>query len=414
MSATRADFLLLPCSPLVFRSGKPFGTTGGGDAFGFPPPATLAGALRAEFADAFDVALDEASDHAALRNRLESRGPLLARDDGSRVDVFFPSPADAVYLEAAEGAQRPERAEPVTVKGGSEDCDLPPGLLPVHLQAEENAKRVEGTVFWSEAAMTAWLCGGYGPVFDNTVPMLPADTRTHVGIDPEALTHDEGRLFQSTGLDFGRRRVRDLEDTGLKKRLERQGHYFVPERWGLLARLRDSEGADLRKHLDQHIRRLGADGRSVRVAAQQRVWPKLPDPIDKVLKELKAGDRFRLILATPAIFAEGWRPGWLHETTVGGAIAYRGSPPGLERVVLGLVAAAIERWSPYSGWDMGLHKKKPGQPRAVRRLAPAGSVYWLELVNGPAAELGSLWLAPVSDDKQDQRDGFGLALLGVG
>lgn len=414
MSATSADFLLRPRSPLVFRSGKPFGTTGGGDVFGFPPPATVAGALRAEFADAFHLALDTPADHDALRTRLECHSPLLARQTNKGVDVFFPCPADAVYVQVTDGTKRPKRATPMIVKTESEGCDLPPELLPVHLQADENAKRVEETVFWSEADMTSWLLKGHGPSFDHTVPMLPVDTRTHVGIDPERLAHDEGRLFQSTGLDFEPRRVAQLNDEYGGD----EGHYFAPERWGLLARLQDSHGGtDLCKHLDQRVRRLGADGRSVRMAARAGVWPAIPKEIDTALKKLRPDDRFCLVLATPAIFSEGWRPGrWLQGTTVDGKTIYRGTPPGLQGVKVELIAAAVERWVPYSGWDMKPHGSRTvsGTPLAVRRLAPAGSVYWLKLVSGSAADLSKLWLAPVSDDAQDQRDGFGLALIGLG
>jgi CRISPR-associated protein Cmr3 len=52
------------------------------------------------------------------------------------------------------------------------------------------------------------------------------------------------------------------------------------------------------------------------------------------------------------------------------------------------------------------------RPKAARRLAPAGSVYFFE-ARGATSALARLWLEPVSDLPQDRNDGFGLALWGV-
>ncbi|MEW6405859.1 MAG: type III-B CRISPR module-associated Cmr3 family protein, partial [Chloroflexota bacterium] len=53
---------------------------------------------------------------------------------------------------------------------------------------------------------------------------------------------------------------------------------------------------------------------------------------------------------------------------------------------------------------------------ATRRMSPAGSVYFLEL-NGSEANISSfieaVWMQNISDDEQDCRDGFGLAVLGT-
>ena len=91
------DLVLAPRSPLVFRTGKPFGATGGGDAMGFPPPATIAGALRAQYADTFNVALNNPADHENLQKHVSVKGPLLMHGKGSEAQVYFPCPTDAVY-----------------------------------------------------------------------------------------------------------------------------------------------------------------------------------------------------------------------------------------------------------------------------------------------------------------------------
>ena len=106
-----------------------------------------------------------------------------------------------------------------------------------------------------------------------------------------------------------------------------------------------------------------------------------------------SGQRLRVVLTTPAIFKDGAVP-----ATIRGA-----------RVV----AACVGRPEVISGWDFS--KSNGGAPKATRRMAPAGSVYWVELDAGQNrnAWIGDAWMKSVSDDAQDQRDGFGVAVVGV-
>jgi CRISPR-associated protein Cmr3 len=47
-------------------------------------------------------------------------------------------------------------------------------------------------------------------------------------------------------------------------------------------------------------------------------------------------------------------------------------------------------------------------------MAPAGSVYFFETLDGDPVDLiPNAWLRPVSDDPKDKRDGYGLALWGI-
>ena len=111
-----------------------------------------------------------------------------------------------------------------------------------------------------------------------------------------------------------------------------------------------------------------------------------------------------MILASPAIFAQGWKPGWLdHDLT--------GQPPGSpDNTKVRLVAACVGRWQAISGWSL---EKGTAGPKAVRRAVPARSVYCFEILEGDIAAIAEkLWLHPVSDNEQDRRDGFGLALWG--
>jgi len=108
------------------------------------------------------------------------------------------------------------------------------------------------------------------------------------------------------------------------------------------------------------------------------------------------------VLATPGIFSRGWRPGWLDDS-------FCGQIPGTGLKVR-LLGACVEQWRPISGW--GLEKGSAG-PKPVRRMVPAGSVYFFEVLHGTASCLPDVWLKSVCDEMQDRKDGFGLALWGI-
>jgi CRISPR-associated protein Cmr3 len=128
---------------------------------------------------------------------------------------------------------------------------------------------------------------------------------------------------------------------------------------------------------------------------------------EKLAEALKGKKKVRMVLASPAIFSDGWKPGWLNGWPENESPD--GWPDGLN---LKLISACIDRWKPISGWC--LEKGKQG-PKAVRRIVPAGSVYFFEIVNCDldAGDLAKgMWLKAVSDKKRDRMDGFGLAVFG--
>ncbi|WP_322922832.1 type III-B CRISPR module-associated Cmr3 family protein [Paenibacillus campi] len=150
----------------------------------------------------------------------------------------------------------------------------------------------------------------------------------------------------------------------------------------------------------------------------------------------------RMVLATPAFFKRGWLPGWLDEQLMSKSKAsnseHNVSDEDRQGIQLGdcqlqLVWATIPRWQAVSGWakhkpepqtsDSSQPQTKIAQPRyserMVRRMVPAGSVYFFKVISGNPAELARLnWLRSVSDanprhEAHDRGDGFGLALWGA-
>lgn len=365
------DYLIEALAPLVFRSGKPFGTQAGADGAAFPLPSSLAGLLRTLHADQHQL------DFSCELRQIVSAGPLLGRrsPDGSIVPLL-PKPVDAIYLRH-EGSIQVIRLSPGRLPPDS-GCDLRPELLPVGMRQTIDGKPVPGPQYWPLASLQSWSAGtpvAFATLLEQGLDALPAEERTHVALDDETLAADDGRLFQTGGIDLAAHR----HAQGWRE------HDLV-----FLAR----SGA----RVDQTLATFGGERRLSRLhPSPVSHWPRPPDGLEAGIRAQRG---LRLTLVTPAIFSGGHLPGWLDARTL------TGSPPGYPDFRVKLKAVAVERWLPVSGWDLATRK-----PRAMRKAVAAGAVYWFELQDElPPGLVEALWLQPVSDHDQDQLDGFGLAL----
>lgn len=129
---------------------------------------------------------------------------------------------------------------------------------------------------------------------------------------------------------------------------------------------------------------------------------------ERLINALHDKDRLRIVLTTPARFDGGWLPDGF--TLVGehfeGKLLSELPPMRLR-------AACVGRPQAGSGWDMAKR-----QPKRGVRLAPAGSVYFFELLDGTLtkAHIKQLWLASLGgahDDGFGTQDGFGVVVPGV-
>lgn len=396
-------YTLLPKAPLVLRTGRPFGSDGigGGDTLSFPLPRTIAGALRTAWAEQQKADFDYKNQYNELLEYYV-HGPLLQQlnisESHQAGQILFPRPMDILYLDDPSGKPVANRLlpKPVAANTGTDLDDLAETaeakLLLVTLDVDEklgiNSKSKpskQAPAFWNQETMFAWL-EGKKPISDvkqHGIAALPIDQRTHVGIRHSSFGTEPGRLFQSAGVDFAPSLNHEAKD----------GQRWSQQQYSLLVK---SDLAIKTTH-----RRLGGEGRLVEIANNQAAaWPKMPK---ELLHSIIKNQHLRLILVTPALFTAGWLPGWINQTTL---IGY---PPSAPELKLKLRAAALDRWLPVSGWDM-----RENRPNPVKRMVSAGAVYWFQLLEGGTEEnLAKLWLNPLSDELQDQRDGFGLALLGV-
>lgn len=361
------------CDPLLFRDGRPFADELGAltaQSLALPLPGTLAGLLRSRLGDSPGWTWDEAAAERACR--MEIAGPILLQN-GRPV---FPAPRDAVVYEKDKAAAlMPLRPGDV---GG---CDLPDGGL-APLTITQDVKPLSGYSYWPLEAMDQWLASPTGRDFDSLPPNiigLPHESRTHVAMNSKTGAGEEGKLFNAEFVAF--------EEHGWKDRVKE-----TDDEWALLARVTTDETAPL-----SGASPFGGERRLAHLADEDgAAWPACPAAVKAALT---GKTHLRLVLATPALFSGGWKPGWLNGKAL----------PALGGARLTLKAAAVGRREPVSGWDFQKRRPKP-----VRWMAPAGSVFFFELAGAdPAALAETCWLEPVSDDEQDRRDGYGLALWGA-
>ncbi len=383
------SYLIESLAPLVFRSGKPFGSKMSAQDMIFPLPSAGAGLIRSlsitqgkiDFKE-HRCKLDHPHYHQLLS--IKSYGVYLAEySDDTIIKLLVPKPANSLYVEQ-DNQIKLVRLAP---KALGDDCgsDLPNHLLYVQtVDKDGNFKEIKGKPksgvnYWSLDDVLAWQSGknlSYEDIDKNGVTSIPTDIRTHVAIDDATLSSEDGRLFQTASYDLG-----------YQVKSHHQG--FDNKRLGFVI-FSDQQ-------LEKDLATLGGERRLSNFKETTVSLPTLIQQAD-VDKTNKANG-FSLTFITPCIFANGYLPSWIDETTMEGKL------PDSE-IKVRLKAAAIDRWQAVSGWDSLLW-----QPKAIRKAVSAGSVYWFELVDSIDLPTLQRLAMPIAEDYYDQNDGFGMALI---
>ncbi len=401
-------FLIQPRDPLIVRDGRPFSSFPGAKVRGyaFPPPQVVAGAVRGLVGLGCGFKPGEADKNRweDLLSRVCLEGPLLY--DFLREEVFYPAPLDALLMGLGSESSGYElyRLRPEQLRKG-ELTNLPEGLEPVF--APEDApkgKPASMPAFWKEEQFMKWLVDELqGPIFvespaDLGIEGLPRDYRTHVKIDSQSQTAEESMLFETSGLAFVYAETRREREGSVRgERAQLSGLREL----SLLIRVRGEPPEGCGQKMDALLGGVHPMGGERRLAlwkvANEDVWPAEPPEglVEKVVEDRRA----RLVLLTPADFnANGNKEPYL--------------PPGKHFGGAKVRAAAVGRPLTVSGWDMLAKKPKPS-----RRLAPAGSVYFVDLsgVDDIEAWVRDRWMRvlPEQPNQQSRCDGYGLAVVGV-
>jgi len=361
---------LEPLDVLFMRGNKLFGDPGSfGESLIPPWPSVAAGAIRsrmladdkvdlAEFASDASGAIDNPSLGSPQNpGSFAVTGFYLARRLAEAIEILVTPPADLVIGKTDAGTLAVRRLNPTEVAGGiASSAHLP--LLPVLAEARRG-KPVAG--YWlKQAGWIKYLNGALPDAGDliEAGKLWQIEPRVGVGLDADTRRASDGKLFSM------------------------QAVAMRPDS-GFLVAIRGAEPP-----LDGLLR-FGGDGRA---AAVSPAAVELPQADYDALLESR---RCRIVLTTPGLFPEGWRlpgAGASLQLCIGGVRAR-------------LVAAAVPRAEVVSGWDLA-----KGQPKPAQRVAPAGSVYWLDDLDATPDELrklaeNGLWNHPCEDASR-RAEGF--------
>lgn len=361
---------LEPLDVLFLRGNKLFGDPGSyGESLIPPWPSVAAGALRSRIlADDGVNFTDFAAGkvvHAALGTP-DAPGHfavtafhLARRDRQGRIEMLHALPADLVVNRHEDESVQVSRINPQIPATGLL-CSSPLPQLAV-LAEDNRAKPVSG--YWLNAeGWKNYLAGQLIAEKQHLVKsdeLWALDPRVGVGLDSATRRADDGKLFTMQAVAF----MRDI---------------------GFLV---GAIGADLP---DAGTMRLGGDGRATSVQMVSDLIRAEPD-YDTIIKSR----RCRVVLTTPGLFPDGWKmPG------IDSELNWR-----LGEVSAKLVAAAVPRSEVVSGWDLAKWQPKPAQ-----RVAPTGSVYWLEDLTATPDALrklaeSGLWLS-AEDNPSRRAEGF--------
>jgi CRISPR-associated protein Cmr3 len=372
---------LEPLDVLAPRGNRLF-SDGHGACLMPPWPSMLAGAIRTR------ILADKGIPFHAVRDGKVQDADVLRElgtydEPGSfRVSVvglalngeaWVPAPADLVgVLNGDRIALHALEPVPVERLGGKGSFGLP--WVPVLRQADR-AKAVGGL----------WL----------SVPNLGR----HLREEPASkLTPRPNSVFWTTDPRLGI--ALDAE-----VRTAREGMLYTTDTIALRDRVSlmvGVQGADALLPNDGLLR-LGGDGHAVRIAGALATSPPSVEAV---------GPSFRVVLATPGMFREGWLPPGVARSDAGYVLRSGGFGAKL-------LAAAIGRHDVVSGWDLA-----KGEPKPARRVVPAGSVYWFEQFEGGESDrrawaesvLRRGWWAPAGEmtveDRRRQSEGFNNVWLG--
>lgn len=381
-----------PLDVLYLRGNKLFGDAGSyGEALMPPWPSLAAGALRsrmladhgvdlAAFAQARDR-LPGLSDalHACLGTPAQPGGFrislfTLACREKDRVQPCFPLPADVVVTTGTlDDASYLQPTALHSALSSSYALSQPPLL-----RAAGPAKP-QGNLWLNAAGLGAWLNGE--KLAKNHLlrggDLWQFDHRLGIALNGAQRTVAQGMLYTAQTVALSRRDGRNQgRDVGFLVGVDGASG-LLPES-GLL--------------------RFGGDGRG---AALQAVSRKDLLPVPD-WRRIERERRFRLVLATPGLFADGWRLPDLDADNL-----WHGPNGCAAR----LVAAAVHRADTVSGWDLARR-----QPKSAQRVAPAGSVYWFDSFQGQAEALGKLaaegfWAMGDYPDPSRRAEGFNNLLI---
>lgn len=346
---------LQPLDVLYLRGNRLFGDSSAtGEAVMPPWPSMAAGALRSQMLVSNDIDSSQFASGFKLTGELaQSLGTpnepgsfrlsqfLLAKiDNENLLDVYFPLPSDLIAISEEDDKHihylQPHRLH------ASIQTSAPCEQLPVFRVAKQ-AKPDSG-LWLNKSGIQAWLYGQ--PITQEHLveskELWKIDSRLGIALDTAGRTTIDGQLYTVNAVALN-------------------------ENIGFLTGIDGAVGL-----LQNGLLRLGGDGRG---AQHNKIdWTPLQPDWDIITKT----KHFRLALATPGLFEQGWLlPGMREE-----ADGFVWKTPEFSAH---LVTASVSRSETISGWDLAENCPKP-----ALKAVSTGSVYWFDQFEGDSQALRKL------------------------
>ena len=385
-----------PIDALFLRGNKLFGDPGSfGDALLPPWPSVAAGALRSALLahrehNPLRFACGEIEDDTELGTperpgsfritqfQMARRGP-----DGT-VEPLYGLPADLSVTRCAGGRDEDREVRRVRPHGPPKGIQASAATQSLAVLAEPRRGKPLTGHWLTPKGWRRYLDDGkveQGHLVPSS-ELWQLDTRVGIALDPRKRRASDGALFTSQGIVFRKPEHRRASEATLGWNV------------GFLAGVLGATLPD-----DPLMLRFGGDGRAAVAKRADLCAPEVN------YDGIAAAGCCRLVLTTPGLFEGGWRPTGV--TGDGCDLRFE-----LHGVRARLVCAAVPRFEVISGFNLAKRGPKPAQ-----RVAPVGSVYWLDKLDATSDTLRNLaarglWSDPVENARR-RAEGFNRIAFGA-
>lgn len=359
---------------LFFRDGKPFGMDEATWADGIfpPPPSVFYGAIRSAYIAQVD-ANKSLADRVLASEKLKIKRIFIEIETLSSKKIMLFAPLDFVvenegnedentYLLVLSSAQSNTHS---SISNNKYDYLL---KVPKNNGEEVIVENIEGGLL-NDSKFDDYLSGQAPSVYQKISDVRTLEPKVGIGRDNMLNVADEGKLYR----------------VGLSRLVGKEGSVnFIVEFEGLEA------------FPEKGFVKLGGEGKS----ATYEVYKK-PDGKEYNIdfEQINFDKVFKVYLATPALFGNGWFPKWLDGDLVGNI-------PNTKTTIK-LLTACVGKPISIGGFDIAMKEPKP-----MQKAVPAGSVYYFELTEGSQEDVFTFFHQNnISDEKANE--GFGLAFVGT-
>lgn len=371
---------LKPFDTIFFRDGKPF--TSGEDVWAnpvFPPnPSVLYGALRSAYIahngglTAFVNGLmkdsigyiERRGDENVIHNgAFTLRGIFLNWSDM----LYLPAPLDLVFDKNADKSNKykahlMKMVSPTTSFFGNHVTQSM--LFPQAIEEAESADEC----FISLDDLNKYLnsSGNFACTLKPRFDFILNEPKTGIKIS-DSKSAEEGYLYRAEMLRLASKNPSGYRcDVGISVLLE-----------GL--KLVNFNG----------MIKIGGEGKGA--FALETSEYHLPEIAKESLKQINNTKRFKLYIATPCIFHNGWKPNIEQNN-----------------ITIHLLSACVGKFILCGGWDIYNNR-----PKTMYRAVPAGSVYYYEIKKGDAEDILNAFHGK-SISEYNSQQGFGISYVGIG